>query len=69
MLALLSVPINIEETQNLDIIPKESVKNQGETKFTVSITERFFTDSTYGDIRKTGLVACVGQCGNLSELN
>ncbi|XP_060587917.1 uncharacterized protein LOC132743412, partial [Ruditapes philippinarum] len=51
------VPINIEKTQNVDVVegPKESSQQR---QFTVTFAEDFFNQTTNGAIRATGFVVC-----------
>ena len=63
------MPINIEDTQNIVIIPTDKAKNVGETKMTVLIVKEFFMEATNGQIRGTGLIICTTKnCGPKSKL-
>ncbi|XP_053390206.1 tyrosine-protein phosphatase Lar-like [Mercenaria mercenaria] len=53
------VPENIEDTMQTKVIPEEKVKNVQQTQITVTFVQEFFEQSKYGQIRATGLVACV----------
>ncbi|XP_053398222.1 tyrosine-protein phosphatase 10D-like [Mercenaria mercenaria] len=56
------VPINIEDTLGVDIIPKNLLKNKEQRRFTISLVPEFFTEQTYGIPQGTGLAACAKNC-------
>ncbi|XP_053390205.1 tyrosine-protein phosphatase 10D-like [Mercenaria mercenaria] len=70
--AVAGVPKNIENTTQIKVIPKEKVKDVQQTQFTVTFVQEFFEQSENGQIRATGLVACVeSKCStsNIEDLS
>ncbi|XP_060580093.1 tyrosine-protein phosphatase 10D-like [Ruditapes philippinarum] len=61
------VPVNIEETLGVDVIPLRLLKDIERTQFTVTLLKEFFEESTNGEIKATGIIACVKDC-NLEDI-
>ncbi|XP_053392066.1 tyrosine-protein phosphatase 10D-like, partial [Mercenaria mercenaria] len=56
------VPVNIEDTLQVDIISLHQMKNVEDRQFTVTLVEDFFEESTNGQIQASGLIACAKDC-------
>ena len=53
-----SVPVNIEQEENIEVIAKDRAGNFGQTSFMVPITKRFYNQGANGRPVEGGLVAC-----------
>ncbi|XP_045199106.2 tyrosine-protein phosphatase 10D-like [Mercenaria mercenaria] len=56
------VPVNIEDTLQIDIISLHQMKNVEDRQFTVTLVQDFFEESTNGQIQASGLIACAKDC-------
>ena len=57
-LFIISVPINIEETEGIEVIDKKKVSNIGQTSFTLHLKTAFFNQRQNGIPVEDGIIAC-----------